>query len=139
MKTPLNVLLTAIVYWFVVFAITRVPAYSKNYYVNLAFLTVVIPNTIRMIMSSQRFPQLHVDRGFFFTSTVFAFVFTYLMNKVWKPTEEALKDPTVNNTKKLQLSTLLLLTFGAGALITYYTGVDNSIYSNMGWQTGAAA
>ena len=36
MKTPRNVLLTAIAYWFVVFAITRVPAYSKNYYVNLA-------------------------------------------------------------------------------------------------------
>jgi hypothetical protein len=137
MKTPLNVLITSIVYWLIVFAITRVPAYSKNYYVNLLFLTIVIPNTIRMIMSSQRFPQLHVDRGFFLTSTVIAFILTYIISNLWKPTEEALKDPKVNNTKKLQLSTLLMLTFGAGALITYYTGVDNSIFSNMGWQTGA--
>lgn len=138
MKTPINVVLTAIVYWAVVFAITQVPLYSPNYYVNLAFLTIVIPNTIRTIMNSQRVPQLHIDQGFFFTSTVIAFILTYFINRVWKPTEEAIKDPSVDNIKKLQLGTLLVLTFAAGALITYYTGVDNSIYNNMGWQTGAA-
>jgi D-alanyl-lipoteichoic acid acyltransferase DltB (MBOAT superfamily) len=133
MKTPINVLLTAIVYWFVVFAITSVPMYSSNYFVNLTFLTIVIPNMIRMIMSAQRVPQLHINQGFIFTSTVIAFILTYFISQVWEPTDEALRDPRVNNTKKVQLSALLLMTFAAGALITYYTGVDNSIYSNMGW------
>lgn len=137
MKTPINVLLTAIFYWFIVFAVTRVPAYTSNYHVNLIFMTLVIPNVIRLVMSSKLVPQLHMDRGFFLTSTVIALVLTFLLNKVWKPTKEALEDPKADNNKKLQLSTLLMLTFAAGALITYYTGVDNSIYSNMGWQTGA--
>jgi hypothetical protein len=89
------------------------------------------------MMSSQRAPQLHVDRNFFFTSSVMAAVLTYIISKYWRDTADALKDPQAEAKKRLQLSTLLILTFAAGALITYYTGIDNSIYSNMGWQTGA--
>jgi len=28
--------------------------------------------------------------------------------------------------------------FASGALITYYAGIDNSIYSNMGWESNSA-
>lgn len=137
MKTPVNVLVWAIIYWALIFIVTRVPAYTKNYYANLIFLTIVIPNLIRFMMSSQRAPQLHVDRTFFFTSSIMAAVLTYIISKYWRDTADALKDPQAETKKRLQLSTLLILTFAAGALITYYTGIDNSIYSNMGWQTGA--
>jgi hypothetical protein len=30
---------------------------------------------------------------------------------------------------------LLMTAFAGGALITYYSGIDNSIYSNMGWES----
>jgi hypothetical protein len=30
---------------------------------------------------------------------------------------------------------LLVGTFAAGALATYFAGIDTSIYSNMGWET----
>jgi len=30
---------------------------------------------------------------------------------------------------------LLAGTFAAGALATYFAGIDTSIYSNMGWET----
>jgi hypothetical protein len=68
-------------------------------------MTLVIPNVIRLVMSSKLVPQLHMDRGFFLTSTVIALVLTFLLKKVWNPTKEALEYPKADNNKKLQLST----------------------------------
>jgi|TARA_B110000305_G_scaffold123161_1_gene138022 hypothetical protein len=43
-------------------------------------------------------------------------------------------DHKADVNKKLKLSALLAGTFAIGALGTYYSGIDNSIYSNMGWE-----
>lgn len=133
MKTPITVLLTAIVYWVLIYGVTLVPQFVKNYYVNLLWLTVVIPNVIRFAIGN--IPRLAVDRVFFMTSTLIALVLTFLLNKVFKDTKDAITDPDASNNKKLKLSGLLVGTFAAGALVTYFAGIDTSIYSNMGWET----
>lgn len=135
MKTPITVLLTAIVYWVLIYGVTLVPQFVKNYYVNLLWMTVVIPNIIRFAIGN--IPRLAVDRVFFLTSTLIALVLTFLINQISKETKEAMTDPDASNNKKLKLSGLLAGTFAAGALATYFAGIDTSIYSNMGWETTA--
>lgn len=135
MKTPITVLLTAIVYWVLIYGVTLVPQFVKNYYVNLLWMTVVIPNVIRFAIGN--IPRLAVDRVFFMTSTLIALVLTFLINQISKETKEAMTDPDASNNKKLKLSGLLAGTFAAGALATYFAGIDTSIYSNMGWETTA--
>lgn len=133
MKTPVSVLLIAIAYWIVIYAMSIVPNLSDNYYVNIAWMTLVIPNMLRLMVGS--IPRLAVDRVFFLASTVIAFILTYLLNMAFKDTKEAIKDPTADKSKKLKMSVLLVGTFTAGALIVYFMGIDTSIYSNMGWET----
>ena len=133
MKTPLSVLLTVILYYIAIYGITIIPHISNNYYGNLIILTLVIPNIFRHIVGSV--PRLAVDRLFVFSTTVIAFVITFLMNKLWGDTKDAVKEYGSDRSKTLKLSALLMTAFAAGALITYYTGIDNSIYSNMGWES----
>jgi hypothetical protein len=133
MKTPITVLLTAIVYWVLIYGVTLVPQFVKNYYINLLWMTVVIPNVIRFAIGN--IPRLAVDRVFFMTSTLIALVLTFLINQISKETKDAMTDPDASNNKKLKLSGLLAGTFAAGALATYFAGIDTSIYSNMGWET----
>jgi CDP-diglyceride synthetase len=133
MKTPVSVLLIAIAYWIAIYAMSMVPNLSNNYIVNIIWMTLVIPNMLRLIVGS--IPRLAVDRVFFLASTVIAFILTYLLNMAFSDTKEAVEDPAASNSKKLKLSALLVGTFTAGALITYYAGIDTSIYSNMGWET----
>jgi len=133
MKTPVNVLLIAIAYWMVIYAMSIVPNLSNNYYVNIIWMTLVIPNMLRLMVGN--IPRLAVDRVFFLASTVIAFILTYLLNMVFKDTKEAIKDPVTDKSKKLKMSALLVGTFTAGALVTYFMGIDTSIYSNMGWET----
>ena len=109
-----------------------VPNLSKNYLVNITWMTIVIPNMLRLAVGS--IPRLAVDRVFFMASTVIAFILTFILNKVFGDTKEAIEDSTVDNSKKLKMSALLVGTFTAGALITYFAGIDTSIYSNMGWE-----
>jgi hypothetical protein len=52
-----------------------------------------------------------------------------------KDTKEAIKEYGSDKGKTLKLSALLMTAFTVGALITYYSGIDNSIYSNMGWES----
>lgn len=132
MKTPVNILLTAIGYWIAMYAVTLIPLLFKNYYVNLIWLTVVIPNMIRFAIGN--IPRLAVDRVFFLSSTVMALVLTFLINQISSETKEAITDHKADVNKKLKLSALLAGTFAMGALATYYSGIDNSIYSNMGWE-----
>ena len=135
MKTPVSVLLMAVAYWMVIYGMSMVPNLSNNYIVNIIWMTLVIPNMLRLIVGN--IPRLAVDRVFFLTTTIIAFILTYLLNMAFDDTKEAVKDPAASNSKKLKLSALLVGTFTAGALITYYLGIDTSIYSNMGWETSA--
>ena len=133
MKTPLSVLLTVILYYIAIYGITIIPHISNNYYGNLIILTLVIPNIFRHIVGSV--PRLAVDRLFVFSTTVIAFVITFIMNKLWGDTKDAVKEYGSDRSKTLKLSALLMTAFTVGALITYYSGIDNSIYSNMGWES----
>jgi hypothetical protein len=135
MKTPVSVLLMAILYWLVIYGMSMVPNFSNSYTVNIVWMTLVIPNMLRLVVGN--IPRLAVDRVFFLASTVIAFILTYILNNVFDETKEAVEDPGVSNSKKLKLSALLMGTFTAGALLTYYMGIDTSIYSNMGWETPA--
>jgi fatty-acid desaturase len=132
MKTPVNILLTAIAYWLVLYATTLVPLISKNYYLNLVWMTVMIPNIIRFAIGN--IPRLAVDRIFFLSATFIALIATFIINQISSETKEAITDHKVDTNKKLKLSALLAGTFTIGVLATYYSGIDNSIYSNMGWE-----
>ena len=133
MKTPVGILLMAIAYWIAIYGVTLIPQYVNNYYVNLIWLTLVIPNMLRFIVGSV--PRLAVDRVFFLSTTVIAMVLTFAINAISKETKEGIKNSAADKSKKLKTSFLLMGTFAAGALITYYAGIDTSIYSNMGWET----
>ena len=133
MKTAIRVLIMVIVYWLSIYGLTLVPHMSSNYLVNLLWLTVVVPNTLRYIVGS--IPRLAVDRVFFLTTSLIALVITYVLNLMMGDTKEAVKEYGSDRSKTLKLSALLMTAFAAGALITYYAGIDNSIYSNMGWET----
>lgn len=111
---------------------TAIPTLTSNYLLNITWMTIVIPNMLRLMVSS--IPRLAVDRVFFMASTLIAFVLTYALNFIFRDTREAIEDSTVDNSKKLKMSALLVGTFTAGALATYFMGIDTSIYSNMGWE-----
>jgi len=122
-----------IAYWLAVYGITLVPHVSNNYTLNLLWLTVVVPNVLRLIVGS--IPRLAVDRLFFLTSSLIALIITYLVNQIWGDSKDAVKDYGNDRGKTLKLSALLMTAFTVGALITYSSGIDNSIYSNMGWES----
>jgi len=136
MKTPLSVLIMVILYWLAIYGITVVPHMSENYHLNLVWMTVIVPNVLRLIVGS--IPRLAVDRLFFLTTTLIALVITYGVNMIWGDSKDAVKDYGSDRSKTLKLSALLMTSFVTGALITYYTGIDNSIYSNMGWESNSA-
>jgi hypothetical protein len=133
MKTPFNVLIMVIAYWLGVYGVTLIPHMTNNYVVNLVWLTVVIPNVLRLIVGS--IPRLAVDRLFFLTSSLLALIITYGINLIMGDTKDAIKEYGSDKSKTLKLSALLMAAFAGGALITYYSGIDNSIYSNMGWES----
>ena len=133
MKTPVRVLVMVIAYWLAIYGVTLVPHMSNNYYVNLVWMTVVVPNVLRLIVGS--IPRLAVDRLFFFAASLIALVITYVMGMIQKDTKETIKNYGSDRSKTLKLSALLMTAFAVGALITYYSGIDKSIYSNMGWES----
>ena len=133
MKTPLSVLLTVIAYYITIYGITVIPHMSNNYFLNLAVMTLVVPNILRYIIGNV--PRLAVDRLFMISTTMIAFLITYVMNLMMSDTKDAVKEYGSDRSKTLKLSALLVTAFAGGALITYYSGIDNSIYSNMGWES----
>jgi hypothetical protein len=133
MKTPLTVVLTVIGYYMAIYGITLIPHASNSYFINLMVMTLVVPNLLRYIIGNV--PRLAVDRVFMISTTVIAFIVTYLVNLMMSDTKEAVKDYGSDRGKTLKLSALLMSAFTVGALITYYSGIDNSIYSNMGWES----
>ena len=130
MQTPVNDLLAAIFSWVVFYAVTQVPKHIDNYYVNLVFLTVVIPNVARAIVGD--FPRLAVDRSFFAMSSLFALIIVFAVNEWWKRSKDTVKNFHKSDRRKhLELSAVLAGAFTVGALATYFSGIDNSIYNNM--------
>jgi hypothetical protein len=95
-------------------------------------MTVMIPNIIRFAIGN--IPRLAVDRVFFLSATFIALIATFFINQISGETKDAITDHTSDTNKKLKLSALLAGTFTIGVLATYYSGIDNSIYSNMGWE-----
>lgn len=132
MKTPVTTVVTAVVMWIFVFALTMVPIYTKNYWANLTLMTIVIPNVLRLIVG--QVPQLAVDKGFFFSSTIIAFILVEALSRVVKTLKGQIKDYGKDRRKSLEVSLLFLAAFVIGAGLTYMLGVDKSIYSNMGWE-----
>ena len=133
MKTPLSVLLTVIAYYITIYGITVIPHMTNNYFLNLTVMTLVVPNILRYIIGNV--PRLAVDRLFMISTTMIAFLITYVMNIMMSDTKDAVKEYGSDRSKTLKLSALLMTAFAGGALITYYSGIDNSIYSNMGWES----
>ena len=132
MKTPVTTVVTAVVMWIFVFALTMVPIYTKNYWANLTLMTIVIPNVLRLIVG--QVPQLAVDKGFFFSSTIIAFILVEALSRVVKTLKGQIKEYGEDRRKSLEVSLLFLAAFVIGAGFTYMLGVDKSIYSNMGWE-----
>ena len=130
--TPPKDLYMAIFYWLVVYYVTLLPVLIKRYEVRLAMLTFVVPNALRMIVN--RMPRLAVDRSFFFTSTLLALILTYILHLIFKKTRKDMDEFGKDVKKTLEVSGLLTATFTAGALLTYYIGLDRSIYSNLNWE-----
>jgi hypothetical protein len=81
-----------------------------------------------------RLPRLAVDRSFFFTSTAIALILTYALHSYFKNLKEDFDKFGKDVKKTLEVSALLTATFVAGALLTYYIGLDRSIYSNLNWE-----
>ena len=133
MKTPVSVLLMVILYWIAIYGISLVPHMSENYNLNLVWMTVIVPNVLRLIVGS--IPRLAVDRLFFLSTSIIALIITFAVNTFWRDSKDAVEKYGSDRSKTLKLSALLMTAFATGALITYYTGIDNSIYSNMGWES----
>lgn len=135
MKTPLSVVTLAVFYWIVLYGATMVTQFSTNYNFNLIWMTLILPNLLRLVVGN--IPRLAVDRVFFLSTTVIALLITYIFNRFVKSTKDGIEEPSSDKSKKLKSSFLLMGAFAAGAFITYGIGIDNSIYSNMGWETQA--
>ena len=133
MKTPVSAVIMVIFYWLVIYGLTIVPHVSKNYNLNLLWLTVVVPNVMRLIVGN--IPRLAVDRIFFFSASLIALIVTFTVNSVWGESKKAVEEYGSDRRKTLKLSILLMSAFAIGALLTYFSGIDNSIYSNMGWES----
>lgn len=133
MKTPFGVVLMAIAYWLAIYLVTLVPHMTSNYNVNLVWLTLVVPNVLRFAIGN--IPRLAVNRLFFLSTTCIAMVLTFIINRLWGETRETVSNYGADKRKTLVLSALLASSFVIGAFITYFTGIDSLIYSEMGWET----
>lgn len=132
MKTPVSILLVALAYWLMIYGVTLVPHISQNYNLNLVWITVVLPNIMRLIVGN--IPRLAVDRIFVLSTTIIALVVTFTANMFWTDTRKAIEEYGGDRSKTRKLGVLLMAAFTTGALATYFLGIDNSIYSNMGWE-----
>jgi len=131
-QTPPKDLFMAIFQWLAVYYVALLPVLVQQYEARLVLLTLVVPNIMRMIVN--RMPRLAVDRSFFFTATALALILTYIIHKASKKTREDMDDFGKDVKKTLKVSGLLTATFIAGASLTYYIGLDRSIYSNLNWE-----
>src|SRR5210317_413430 len=132
MSTPANDLYMAVAYWIAVFYTALLPVVVENYTARLLLITLIVPNLLRLVVN--RLPRLAVDRSFFFTSTAIALILTYALHSYFNNLKEDFDKFGKDVKKTLEVSGLLTATFTAGALLTYYIGLDRSIYSNLNWE-----
>ena len=132
MSTPANDLYMAVAYWIAVFYAALLPVVVENYTARLLLITLVVPNLLRLVVN--RLPRLAVDRSFFFTSTAIALILTYAVHSYFKNLKEDFDKFGKDVNKTLEVGALLTATFTVGALLTYYIGIDRSIYSNLNWE-----
>jgi hypothetical protein len=130
-KTPVNDVMLAIGYWTAVHLLTVAPVFVEKYEYRLLLLTLIVPNALRMIVN--RVPRLAVDRSFFFSATAIGAILTYVLHQYFKESKEEMDEYGKDTNKTLRVSILVATTFAAGALLTYYVGLDRSIYSNL-WE-----
>ena len=133
MKTPFSVFLMAIMYWLAIYLVTLVPHMTSNYNINLVWLTLVVPNVIRYAIGN--IPRLAVNRLFFLSTTFISMVLMFITNRLWGETKETVSKYGEDKRKTLVLSALLASSFVIGAFVTYFTGIDSLIYSEMGWES----
>ena len=133
MKTPLNVLIMVIAYWLAIYGVTLVPHITNNYTVNLLWLTLVVPNVLRLIVGS--IPQLAVDQKFMMIASIFSFLLAFAFGRINKKSQDTVKNYGKDTKKTLQGSALFVTTFTIGALITYYSGIHKTLYTQMGWES----
>ena len=133
MKTPFGVFLMAIMYWLAIYLVTLVPHMTSNYNINLVWLTLVVPNVIRYAVGN--IPRLAVNRLFFLSTTFISMVLMFIANRLWGETKETVSKYGEDKRKTLVLSALLASSFVIGAFVTYFTGIDSLIYSEMGWES----
>ena len=133
MKTPFGVFLIAIMYWLAIYLVTLVPHMTSNYNINLVWLTLVVPNVIRYAVGN--IPRLAVNRLFFLSTTFISMVLMFITNRLWGETKETVSKYGEDKRKTLVLSALLASSFVIGAFVTYFTGIDSLIYSEMGWES----
>lgn len=133
MKTPVSLVIKAIALWIGVMVVTQLPLFIENYNVRLVLMTVAVPNVLRLIVGS--IPQLAVDQKFMAIASVFSFLLAFGIGQVRKTTRDSVTGYGKDTKKTLKGSALFMSTFALGALITYYSGIHKTLYTQMGWET----
>jgi hypothetical protein len=133
MKTPVSLVAKAIGLWAAVMLLTQTPLFIENYNARLALMTIVMPNVLRLIVGN--IPQLAVDQKFMFIASIFSFLLAFAFGRVSKKSQETVTEYGKDTKKTLQGSALFVTTFTLGALITYYSGIHKTLYTQMGWET----
>ncbi len=133
MKTPVNILLTAIAYWLAWLCMLQ-PLYPSYLRTTTESHMDDCNDTKRHSFCNWRYSQTRCRQGILLSATFIALIVTFFINQISGETKDAITDHTADTNKKLKLSALLAGTFTIGVLATYYSGIDNSIYSNMGWE-----
>ena len=133
MKTPVSLVAKAIGLWVGVMLVTQLPLLIENYTTRLALITIVMPNILRLIVGN--IPQLAVDQKFMMIASIFSFLLAFAFGRLNTKSQDTVKNYGKDTKKTLQGSALFVTTFTLGALITYYSGIHKTLYTQMGWET----
>jgi len=133
MKTPPSLVAKAIGLWIGVMLVTQLPLFIENYNARIALMTIVMPNILRMIVGN--IPQLAVDQKFMMIASIFSFILAFAIGRVSQKSQDTVKNYGKDTKKTLQGSALFVTTFTIGALITYYSGIHKTLYTQMGWES----
>lgn len=133
MKTPISLVAKAIGLWVAVILVTQLPLFIENLNARIVLMTVVIPNALRMIVGN--IPQLAVDQKFIAITSAFSLLLAFVLTRANKASRDALNGYGKDTKKTLKGSALFVTTFTLGALITYYSGIHKTLYTQMGWET----
>ncbi len=108
MATSLDDALVGASYWTSLGAMCMIPLSTKNYYINLLALTVLIPNFIGFMSRRSRFI---ISQQVLMATTVMTLALTYLTSLMSKQVKEVVTNPGKDKIKTLQVFTLILIFF----------------------------